>query len=357
MDLDTQDKQWAKADDLWKGQSNTTNRCPETPSSPNIAGEEEKNPRENPYAEALADTKIIWAEVPRQELEGEHKDEPVLYFTPVLGGKPEEVGKTRRVGVVLFPQDVDGVVRRLVPRYKLKALDSNLHSEVVVPSFYKSVSDLADEDSLAAPVIAPFSRPQDGSIIRWLDRSLDWICQRVHQGFCPAAAKDYFYFSRDRYSFQPVQASEFLNATPEVRERLAGVMSGHVVLIGGNYTAARDEYWTPFGKMAGVELIANAIESEWRGHIHSVRTRYLWLIDLFAGTLIVFFYYRWRAYPGIALVASCLAILTAFVAAWGFYQWALWLNVAPVMGGMVIHEMCESSVASCESSVASAEPP
>jgi CHASE2 domain-containing sensor protein len=182
---------------------------------------------------------------------------------------------------------------------------------------------------------------------------------------CAPEQANYFRFSGNRYSLQIVQASKFLERTDSsngVRgkcvdsakisdkgycDQLTEVMCGHIVLIGGNYTAARDDYWTPFGKIAGVELIANAIESELQGHIHLAPTWLKWLTDLLAGSLIVYFYYRWHACPGIALVASCLAMVGPFVIAWPLYQWfALWLNVAPVMGGMVIHQMCESSAES-----------
>jgi hypothetical protein len=99
--------------------------------------------------------------------------------------------------------------------------------------------------------------------------------------------------------------------------------------------------------MAGVELIANAIESDLLGPIYSVPRWIWWLPDLAAGILIVLFYYLWHESPGIALVASCLAILFLFGVAWFFYQWgAFCLNVAPIMAGMVIHEMCESSAES-----------
>ena len=38
-----------------------------------------------------------------------------------------------------------------------------------------------------------------------------------------------------------------------------------MVLLGGLFHAARDEYTTPLGRMAGVQLMAHAVESELQG--------------------------------------------------------------------------------------------
>ena len=74
----------------------------------------------------------------------------------------------------------------------------------------------------------------------------------------------------------------------------------------------------------------------------------MWVIgvflDLFMGSVIVFIYLKYEDKPGKALVYSLLSILALLApAAITFYWLATSLNVAPVMGGMVIHQMYETA--------------
>jgi CHASE2 domain-containing sensor protein len=116
------------------------------------------------------------------------------------------------------------------------------------------------------------------------------------------------------------------------------------VLIGGSFAAARDNYLTPLGEMAGVELIGNAIESDLRGNIKSASWLTLKLTDLIMGSLVVLAFFIWEDSSGIALVTSLLlGLIPLVLAAVFFYGVATWLNVAPVVVGMVIHQMLEGS--------------
>jgi len=62
-----------------------------------------------------------------------------------------------------------------------------------------------------------------------------------------------------------LSASELLRIaqSPAYRER--GPLRDKVVLIGGNYRAARDQHITPLGMMAGVDIWAQVIETELEG--------------------------------------------------------------------------------------------
>src|SRR5438128_2945798 len=67
------------------------------------------------------------------------------------------------------------------------------------------------------------------------------------------------------------------------------------------------------------------------------------------GSLIVLIYFIWRDSPGVALVVSLLSISVPLLLGWFTFYWRdMWLNVAPVMGGVLIHQMYESTKTSQE---------
>ena len=55
-------------------------------------------------------------------------------------------------------------------------------------------------------------------------------------------------------------------AEPTSDYRTHGPLRDRIVLLGGHYRAARDEHPTPLGPMSGVEILAQALETELDGH-------------------------------------------------------------------------------------------
>ena len=125
---------------------------------------------------------------------------------------------------------------------------------------------------------------------------------------------------------------------------LASKIPNRIVLIGGVYGPARDEYLTPLGKMAGVELLANAVETEMHGGVRTLT----WIVipaDILMGSLIVFIYFHLPGRPGAALLWSLLAIFTVplLIGLTSFYRMTAFLNFAPIMFGMLVHQMYEGT--------------
>ena len=105
-----------------------------------------------------------------------------------------------------------------------------------------------------------------------------------------------FNFYGDRYRFPIDQAGSFfqgadgeprllsqedLTRKTEIDEARKALFEGKIVLIGGAYHEARDEYFTPLGVMKGVELNALAIQSDLGGGgIHEVNEILNWLLIL-----------------------------------------------------------------------------
>ena len=158
---------------------------------------------------------VLWARVPKRTPRGEHPGDGYLAaLEPVAGGL---VTDASRMGVPIFPVDSDGVVRRY--RQQLETSAGTL-------------------PSLAWNAARRYN-------IKAKERSGDIL----------------FNFAGDRFPI--VQAREFLGpAHPQEWSRSLG---GKIVVVGGDYAAGRDTYFTARGEMAGVELVAHAAQSDLEG--------------------------------------------------------------------------------------------
>jgi CHASE2 domain-containing sensor protein len=342
-------------------------------------------------AKLLEDPKIIWAEVPKELGVPKPDREPAIVLDCVLGGKLTG-DKVTHVGIARFPQDSDGVVRRLDADYEVfgplpehcltgPRIGANPLVQGELPSFYRVIRQKYEESQghiASDPDSAKDSQPwrvidhgirRTAGVIRkfsdkWCsvandERMRQWVAIKTKK-ICNAIVglREYFKFSGERYSFQIVQASEFLPVAREktedgkeasIRSAKSKLFENQIVLIGGNFEAARDDYWTPLGKMAGVELIANAIESDRQEH-HLYAATWLGMrfADLIMGSLIVLIYFSFRNHPLAALFFSASSIVGLFYIAYRFLNLGIWLNVAPVMVGMLIHQMYEGTKLSQE---------
>jgi CHASE2 domain-containing sensor protein len=283
---------------------------------------------------------IVWAEVP------DNLEEP-LKLSPVLGGMLQD---PRYAGIPRFPVDSDGLVRRYeskflvagslesCPRESLKERDhSSKLPETSAPSHTNTKSDEASMHSFAR------------TILQHACTNPGMNCSTVHQDSDHTVI---FNFYGDRYRFPIIQSREFIGPSADapspdqnIRDRRKALLKDKIVLIGGNFSAARDVYMTPLGEMAGVELIALAIESDFGGGIRETQKWLEKLADLVVGTLIVLIYFYYRRRPRLALALSLIGI--PFVATTFslllFRTAAYWFNFAPIIIGMVLHQMLELS--------------
>ena len=275
---------------------------------------------------------VVWAEVPEESVEGE---EPKLHFSPVLGGL---LLNPLQMGVVRFPQDADGVIRRYRTHYDV----SGAIPDCTPPKSCDGTNSKAEQ--------VPEKLGMD-AFFRVMARRYD---PRAKLG---DNAETLFRFSGDRDSFRILRAKEFLRKADggEMVVRApaqdsSAIVSNSIVLLGGNFAAGRDDYMTPLGKMSGVELLANAVESDLAGGIRQAGFIPLKLLDLVMGSLIVFIYFVFEGRPRTALAVSIASILLfpTLAGAIAYFGAASWLNFAPVMLGMLIHQMYEGTDQLCE---------
>jgi CHASE2 domain-containing sensor protein len=277
---------------------------------------------------------VIWAEVPS------NIEEP-LRLTPVLGGM---LGDSRYVGVPRFPVDSDGLVRRYEEEFSVAGLLGDCSSQPAQP---------ADIPGGEQHLSATTTRDVVPSFAKAI---LDHACDRRGVD-CSSLRQErhepvIFNFYGDRYRFPIIQSHEFIGPAAQslamnndLQAQRSDLFRHKIVLIGGNFSAARDIYMTPLGPMAGVELIALAIESDFSGGIRETRKWLEKLADFVVGSLIVFLYFYYRRRPRVAFFASLIGIpLLAALFSWLLFQSVdYWFNFMPIIIGMVLHQMLELS--------------
>jgi CHASE2 domain-containing sensor protein len=306
------------------------------------------------------DSRVIWAQVPSdppsggQESAGPDEAEPVA-LGPVLGGLMTDPS---RMGVVRFPIDTDGFVRSFRTTYPVRG-DSPLPTYADAKAVKCDPKGIQQHPELNSHVDVPGPMPS----------FFDAVARRADPQLPPPdAEKKYLKFTGGRYNFQIVQASEFIHVpapknseakkkteaavtdvvptvekTP-IRADRAAKLQRRTILIGGSYGQARDEYMTALGKMEGVELLANGVETEMSKGITSVGTIGLILFDLFFGTVIVWIYFQFGKWPVWALILSLTAMAgVVVVGAFYYYAFGAFLSFVPVMTGMLIHQMYEGT--------------
>lgn len=112
-----------------------------------------------------------------------------------------------------------------------------------------------------------------------------------------------------------------------------------IVLIGGSY-GGEDVHQTPLGRMSGVEITANVIETELRGGgIKPPAFLTTALIALFDGFLLIglFHLFPWRqAFLSSVAALFALSFVCSFLT---FYSFSYWFLFAPVIFGVLLTEL------------------
>lgn len=224
-------------------------------------------------------------------------DHELLEPAGVLGATSTPAGAL--AGIALLPQDADGLVRR----YR---------------RVFRTTHGTADSLPWALVRLASPSRASDGAPDQQL--VLNFAGDRL----------DF-----PRYSAQAVLAGAQGEAWGE-----QGPLRGKIVLLGGFYRAARDEYLTPVGPMAGVELVAQAVESDLAGRgIRATNEAIMIALEILGGVLMVWLYFRlglgralMLSLAGIPLAALCFSYLS-------FSTVGRWASFIPTMVAVLLHQL------------------
>jgi CHASE2 domain-containing sensor protein len=261
---------------------------------------------------------VIWScdAVAEESHQGGH-GLPALSVIPALGGL--ELPETSR-GLIIMPSDADGVIRRWRRKFHI-------------------TGDEHTADSFSWAVVKEYCRRAPAEA---LPRRL----QPLREEGAASQGPDELLlnFAGDRYSFFHISAQTVLDSYRQ-REFWSSEQSpirGKIVLLGGTYRAARDVHPTPMGRVAGIELVAMAVESELQGRgVRFLHEAFAIAIDILFGSLLV--YLNWRfASPRAALLnllaVGALALLASYLT---FNTLGYWLNFALVLTGIWLHHQLD----------------
>jgi CHASE2 domain-containing sensor protein len=257
---------------------------------------------------------IVW------EQEASGQEEP-LRTDKVLGGT--EVTPKPLSGISGLFQDWDGVVRRS-RRYFLTVGKNEGQKEIV--------------DSFPWAIVKAFCErfPQASRLPSELRQAI----QAEIRGDKKLERERLLNFSGNRYDF-PIYSASFVRAARQAEWwKGKSPFRGKVVLLGGSYRAGRDVYVTTKGTTTGVELMAQVVESELQGRGITQFNKFLMVIfDFAAWIVLVAVYYFCRL--SIALWISIVAIPLASLAGslFAFSSLAYWMDFAPIILGVVIHQL------------------
>ncbi|HEY1336778.1 MAG TPA: CHASE2 domain-containing protein [Bryobacteraceae bacterium] len=256
------------------------------------------DPRFQPLADRFRldrEQRVVWARVPQHvpstPIEAE---EPLGALTPVMGRDPRA---GMRFGVPLFPFEPDGAVRRYRRTYE---------------------SSAGPADSLPWSVVKTIPKPP------------------------PHGGDEVILKYRGRDHFPALDARQFLDDFHAEDPRWK-LLNDKIVLIGGSYSAARDEYATAIGRIPGVELIATAVEGDLMDDsIREFSAAGGLAMELAIGSLVVLlFYYS----PSIRIAFWLSVLITIALAVGGskllFRSATYWVNFVPILVGMIAHQLID----------------
>lgn len=253
--------------------------------------------------------RVVWARGAREVQPGQLEPQPALG-----GSDPPDTGIA---GVV---PDSDGVVRRYLRSFPIPGgttFNWAIARSVATPCLRR---ELAQED--AEP---PLSH---GEPVAFL------------YDFAGGAA------SLPRYPARLVLDGA---RNPEAWGR-SGPLTGRIVLLGGTYLAARDRHVTPVGPLAGVDLVALAVESDLS--CRGVRDAAHWvggLLDLASGTLLVYLHHlsmrrQWPLRGVLLLSLVAIPVLAVAASAIVFHTAGYWLSSLPLLLGVLLHQLYETGL-------------
>jgi CHASE2 domain-containing sensor protein len=261
VDIDTND--WGAPCKRNKGDASCPEKCARLTERLDALRKAEKP---LPGAEKLRSA-IVWAAVPRS-LESPLAVNPGLRTLPLNCDRPE-TQPCDRLGVPRFPIDEGGSVRHYERRVEVAKLGDSC------PTGARPDGEKCYMPTFAQAILEEYSgadKPDSD--------------ERV-----------IFNFHGDRYQFQTIDSRQFFpdekiksdtrtrqeikNENNEIDESRAALLNGKIVLIGGGFPEARDEYFTPMGPMEGVKLNALAIQTDLsKGGITDINEIGEWFVDL-----------------------------------------------------------------------------
>jgi CHASE2 domain-containing sensor protein len=143
-----------------------------------------------------------------------------------------------------------------------------------------------------------------------------------------------------RYRFVPVRAADLLqDAQSDTWEKMA-LFNGQVVVLGGTYRVARDQYATPKGLLNGCEIIAQSVAAEIDGTSISSASRWMTGLMMVLGGLATLAVYHWLKFRQAFLVSLAFIPILSIASNWVlFHRLAAWGAMVPLVIAVIVAEL------------------
>lgn len=166
---------------------------------------------------------------------------------------------------------------------------------------------------------------------------------RIIAGHAPEDAASHgtqTHFLDYRYRFAPIKARDLIqDAESGAWEKMA-FFNGQVVVVGGTYRVARDEYATPKGLMSGCEIVAQAVAAEIEGTSISSASRWMTGLMMIVGGLVTLAVYQWLKFRTAFLVSLALIPALSVASNWIlFHRLAAWGAMVPLVIAVIVAEL------------------
>jgi CHASE2 domain-containing sensor protein len=232
---------------------------------------------------------------------------------PVLSGLPDAKRPQDRTGLGELPQEADGVIRRY--HRKLPVVDGE-----AATTFPWAVIEAACSAKCTK------------------------CCDAVRESAGSLEEPLRLNFSGERFDFQPLSVHYVLQLANTEGWKESSPIRDKIVLLGGDYRAARDTHVTPVGTMNGVQILAQAIESDLNGlGIRTVNEVFAFVLETVLGLFLAWVLHRLDDRLTLVLVISLIAmpVLSIVGSYFAFKTFALWFNFVPVVVSVLIHQLYE----------------
>jgi CHASE2 domain-containing sensor protein len=125
-----------------------------------------------------------------------------------------------------------------------------------------------------------------------------------------------------------------------------GVFRGRIVLLGGSFWQGRDHYTTPVGDLAGVEVLAQILETELDGGgPREPKAWQLFIIQCLAGFGIVAIFHRRHLPVAFGMSLALCALAAPAASLFAFRTWKLWFYFLPALCAWLIQQLYDEAQA------------
>jgi CHASE2 domain-containing sensor protein len=277
--------------------------------------------------EDLRKRQVIWAQDARPESGPTGHAQPQRWRLERVLGR-DALAPGIKTGLAVFPRDRDGLIRR-----SFREFESQVENGSIV------------RPTLAWALVREYCRSVGGAP----GCKSDTTEEGAHKGDAL-----WMNFAGDRYSFRKIAAGAVYDSWTKHQEAPSRDFKGAIVILGGTFAAARDSYRTPVGELAGVELMAFAVESELEARgIRQSNAALMLSAEFVISILLVAL--NWMLPPGSrwqwAISGTGVAVLAIAASYVVFNALGYWASFVPLLVGVWLHQLYDRTHESAKARV------